>query len=310
MTSALAQADAATWLAIAVKALVYAAILLAMGSVTVLLALRRLPDCERRILRRWAVFWAIGAAVLSVARLPLRASFLMGGTLQGAMDPVMLRLAAESPLGDSLALRLVGLALICGLLVPRRAGLWLAGGGVVLVALSFVLRGHALEEPRPLLSALITLHLLGLAFWVGAFAPLYRLAGHGNGLAAALLAEEFGRLAVWVVGGLALAGAVTLWLLVGTPLRALATPYGQFLALKLVLFAAILGLAAWNKLRLTPALSRHDPGAGARLRRSIRAEAALVAFVLLTTAALTTLSAPAKTALLDGLDRVAWAMFT
>lgn len=310
MLSVLAEADAVTWLSIGVKALVYAAALLAMGSVLSLVALRGLPASERRVLRRWAAFWAIGAAFLSLVRLPVRASFLMGGTWQGATDPMMLQLAVQSPLGDSVALRLAGLALICAVLLPARIGRGLAGFGVVLVALSFVLRGHALEEPRLLLAGLITLHLLGLAFWIGAFGPLYRLAGEGSGQATAQVTEAFGRLAVWVVGALALAGAVTLWVLAGNPLRALATPYGQFLAFKLAVFAAVMGLAAWNKLRLTPALSHHEPGAGARLRHSIRTEAALVALILLTTAALTTLSAPAVTVSSGGLDRVAGAMFT
>jgi putative copper resistance protein D len=53
-----------------------------------------------------------------------------------------------------------------------------------------------------------------------------------------------------------------------------------------------MAFAAWNKLRLTPALLRQVPGAGARLRRSIRMETALVALILLTTATLTTVSAP------------------
>ncbi|MDT8328387.1 MAG: hypothetical protein RQ750_13545 [Roseovarius sp.] len=37
---------------------------------------------------------------------------------------------------------------------------------------------------------------------------------------------------------------------------------------------------------------RQEPGAGAQLRTSIRLEAALVAIILLTTATLTTISAP------------------
>ncbi|MEL6425322.1 MAG: hypothetical protein AAFQ33_07700, partial [Pseudomonadota bacterium] len=46
------------------------------------------------------------------------------------------------------------------------------------------------------------------------------------------------------------------------------------------------------KLRLTPALLAGDISAPDRLRRSIRAEAALVVAVLLTTATLTTVTSP------------------
>ncbi|MDA0962022.1 MAG: copper-binding protein, partial [Proteobacteria bacterium] len=170
MLSALASADLVTWLSICVKALVYAAALVAIGSVLSLLTLRRLPAPEVQALRRLAFVCAIGAAILSLLRIPLRASFLMGGTWQGATEPMMVTMVWDSPLGTSIAVRLVGLALICAILLPKRLGRPLATVGVILVAASFVLRGHALEEPRLVLATLITLHILGLAFWIGAFA--------------------------------------------------------------------------------------------------------------------------------------------
>ena len=292
MLSALASADLLTWVSICIKALVYAAALIAMGSILSILTLRRLPAPEVQALRRLAVFCAIGAAILSLLRVPLRASFLMGGTWQGATEPMMVTMVWDSPLGSSIAVRLVGLALICAILLPTQLGRPLATVGVVIVAASFVLRGHALEEPRLVLATLITLHILGLAFWIGAFAPLYRLSAEPISPVAGQISHDFGHLAVWVVGGLTLAGGATFWLLTGNLLGGFFTPYGQFVAVKLVVFLGIIGLAAWNKLRLTPALLRQEPGAGRHLRLSIRAEALLVALVLMITAILTTVSAP------------------
>lgn len=292
MLTALASTDAVTWLSICVKALVYAASLVAMGSIVSILALRRLPASEVHVLGRLAAICAVAAALFSLARLPLRASFLMGGTWQGATDPMMLSMVSQSPLGSSITLRIVGLVLICAILMTSRLGRPLASLGVLIVAASFVLRGHALEEPRLLLAALIALHILGLAFWIGAFAPLYRLSAGHTGNAAGQVAHDFGRMALWVVGALTVAGGVTLWLLTGDILLAVSTPYGQFFALKLGVFLAVIALAAWNKLHVTPALLRQEPGAGAHLRRSIRIEAAFVAVILLTTATLTTVSAP------------------
>lgn len=292
MLSALASADLVTWLSICVKALVYATALIAMGSILSILTLRRLPAPEVQALRRLAVFCAIGAALSSILRIPLRASFLMGGTWQGATEPMMVTMVWDSPLGFSIAVRLVGLALICAILLPTRLGRPLATVGVILVAASFVLRGHALEEPRLVLATLITLHILGLAFWIGAFAPLYRLSGNLEGTVAGQISHDFGRLAVWVVGGLTLVGGATLWLLTGNFLDVFFTPYGQLFAIKLGVFIGIIGLAAWNKLRLTPALLRQEPGASAHLRRSIQMESVLVALILMTTAILTTISAP------------------
>ncbi len=60
--------------------------------------------------------------------------------------------------------------------------------------------------------------------------------------------------------------------------------YQQRLLIKLIFFAALLGLAAYNKLRLTPLLRRDfDRGVG-RLRISIRIEIALAALILAATA--------------------------
>lgn len=294
MLTLLASADLVTWMSICVKALAYATTLMAVGSVLALLSLRPLPPEEMRALRRSALVCAVLAAVVSLARLPLRASFLMGGTWQGASDPVMLAMVSESPLGTSVALRLVGLGLIFGLMVPGRAGRWLAALGAVLAAASFAFRGHALEDPRLLIGSLITLHILGLAFWIGAFAPLYRCAGRASGNLAGRLAHDFGQKALWIVGLLSLAGVVMLWCLTGGLAQAVFSPYGQFFGLKLALFAATMGFAAWNKLRLTPVLLGADPRGGDRLRRSLVVEAALILVILVTTAALTTLASPSQ----------------
>ncbi len=294
MLSAFASADPVTWISIGVKALVYATALLAGGSVLILLTLRSLPAREVQSLKWIAVSCAVVAAALSLARLPLRASFLMGGTWQGATEPMMLAMVWDSPLGTSIAMRLVGLGLILFILVPGRAARGLASLGAILVALSFVFRGHALEEPRLLLSALITVHILGLALWVGSFAPLYRVAGNTCAGIAGAVAHEFGRYASWVVGILTAVGAATLWILTGNMFEALSTPYGQFFAFKLTMFAGVMGFAAWNKFRLTPALLREENGAGKKLRQSVGLEAALIGAILITTAALTTVSAPEK----------------
>lgn len=179
---------------------------------------------------------------------------------------------------------------------------WLAGwavcddhagaAGAVVVAASFAFRGHALEEPRVLLGLLITVHILGLSFWVGAFAPLAQASARGEADVAGPLAQEFGHKALWVVGALVAAGALTLLLFGAATPAALATPYGQAFAVKLALFAGVLLLAALNKMRLTRALLAATPGAGSRLRRSIGVEAALVGTILLTTAAVTTVTSP------------------
>ena len=283
--------DGVTAVEILVKTAAYAACLVAAGSATALLALSRLDGETAQAVRRLAVASAAIAAAASALRIPVRASFLMGGSFGGAFDPAIVGMVVESPLGVSLWIRLVGLALVCLAVVNRPAARFAAGLGAVLVCASFSFRGHTLEEPRLVLGALVTLHLMGLAFWVGALAPLHRLA-RTDEKAAGSLAAEFGARAVWIVPGLVAAGAALFVLLTGGPVAALDTTYGQVLAVKLCLFALLLGLAALNKLLLTPALQSGARGAGSRLRRSIRLEIIAVLAILATTATLTTVASP------------------
>lgn len=292
MIDALASADTTVWLSILLKTLTYAATLVAAGSVMVSVTLGELTEDGRGSLRRMAVIGALAAAVLSVLRVPVRASFLMGGSFDGAVDPMMLGIVAESPLGASVIVRLVGLALILAILLPIRGAKWVALTGALVTCASFALRGHALGDPRLLLGVLVTAHIAGLAFWLAAFAPLARAARletHGK---AGALAHEFGTKALWVVAALVAAGAVTLVLLGSATLEAVSAPYGQAFLIKLALFAGVLGLAALNKLRLTPDLQAALPGAAQRMRRSIVVESALVLAILATTAALTTVTSP------------------
>lgn len=292
MIAALVSADAVTWVSILVKTLAYAATLIAAGSVLVSVGLRELTGDGRAALRRIAVIAALGAAVLSILRVPVRASFLMGGTLDGAVDPMMLGIVTESPLGTSVVVRLIGLALVLAVLLPRRGACWAAVAGALMACASFAFRGHALGDPRFLLGALVTVHITGLAFWVGALAPLIHAARHETPPVAGALAHEFGTKALWIVAALVAAGAVMLVLLGAATPDALPTPYGQAFLVKLALFAAVLGLAALNKLRLTPDLRAAAPGAAERLRRSIAVESILILTILATTAAFTTVTSP------------------
>ena len=293
MLSAVLDIDGVTAVEIAVKTAVSAGSLAAAGSALALLSLTRFDSAAARSVRRTAVTGAAFAAAASVLRIPVQASFLMGGSMAGAFDPAIVGMVVESPLGTSLWVRLGGLALVSLVVVGRPAARAAAGVGAVLVCASFAFRGHSLEEPRLVLGGLVTFHLLGLAFWVGVFAPLHRLAGR-DAHAAGALAAEFSGWAIRIVPALAAAGVALFVILTADPLAALGTPYGQLLAAKLALFVLLLGLAALNKYRLTPALEAGVGGAGARLRRSIRLEALVVLAILATTATLTTVASPER----------------
>jgi copper transport protein len=71
-----------------------------------------------------------------------------------------------------------------------------------------------------------------------------------------------------------------------------ASDYGRMMAIKLLAVAALLSLAAWNKLVLTPRLLRGDARAVVQFRRSVLAEIGVGALILLITAGFTTLTGP------------------
>ena len=284
--------DGATLATVAVKALTYLASLTATGSALAIAGLSTLDRDTRRMVRRLGLAGVLVAGLASAALVPIGAVYLAGGSWVGAIDPVLTGMVAASPAGESLVVRLAGLAVIAVPFISGRVPGFVGVAGAVIVCASFAFRGHVLAEPRIILGALITAHLLGLAFWMGAFAPLHRLAGHGDPKHAGKAAAEFGRWALWVVPALAVAGGSLLVLLTGNPLDALATPYGRLLAVKLAIFLLLLGLAAFNKLRLTPALLAGDAVAAVRLRQSIALEFAAVLAILSVTATLTTIASP------------------
>ena len=277
------------------KAAGYAAALLAMGGVTFLavfraeLAAGAAGAALVRDLRRLTAAAAAAGLLVLALRFGIRAARLSGIGVPGMADPVMLGIVGDGPLGDAAVWRAAGLALILLVLAPGRGSAAASLLGALAVTVSYTRVGHSLGEPRWALGALLAVHLLAAAFWVGALWPLRRAAGSPG---AAALLHRFGVLAAGAVGLLVAAGASFAWLVTGDLGALPGTAYGWTLMAKLALVAALLGLAALNKLRLTPALVRGDPGAPAKLRRSIGWEMALVALILLATAALTTITTP------------------
>jgi copper transport protein len=155
----------------------------------------------------------------------------------------------------------------------------LSGMAMAGVGLSLAASGHASTAPpqwatRPA----VFLHGVGVAYWVGALLPLMALArGPVQTLLAAL--NRFSRAAVPVVGVLVLTGLV-LAIIQLESFRALVdTRYGWILSAKSALVLGLLGLAALNRFRLTPAL-QSGSSTTRPLLRSIAIECAVVVGIL------------------------------
>jgi copper resistance protein D len=279
--------------AIAAKALTYAFSLTASGGAMFIAVFSRLLRVhERAQIAKVCALLAVFAIVFTALRLPIIAATL-GGDLFSMMDLPLLQFAIESSEGQAAGVRVVGLVLILFLLVPTSTTAAVAALGAALVSASFAFTGHSLSLDRGLLpQALVTLHLLAVSYWLGAFFPLryvtYRLDPPG----VAEVMKRFGDIALYIVGALVVAGIVLLWIMLRTPLVLFESDYGRAVVVKLLFVAGLLGLAAVNKLVLTPALARGDISALQRLRNSITAEMAMAGLILVVTATFTTVVGP------------------
>tara|TARA_Y100001970_G_C14132783_1_gene802651 strand:- start:889 stop:1440 length:552 start_codon:yes stop_codon:yes gene_type:complete len=173
-----------------------------------------------------------------------------------------------------------------------RLGVALAVLGALFAATSFSLRGHSLNDPRLILGALVTLHILCISFWIAAIIPLLNSAKSDPPRVAGILAQEFGIRAVWAVALLIISGGAVLAVLGSVSTVAFESEYGQFFLIKLLLFVIILSISAANKLYITPPILDSKIGYVLFLKRSIYIESVFLFFVLIITATLTTTSSP------------------
>lgn len=210
------------------------------------------------------------AALLVVASLLglVLQTAVVAGSLSAALDPSTLAsVVSEMAMGAaSLARALAAVvALHVLLLAPPGRAAWIAAsalGAVAAASMAWMGHGAATEGPGGGLHLAADIaHLAAAAVWVGALVFFLGLAGVSRRDArqaptfhAAL--AGFSGIGSGVVAVLVASGLINSWFLVG-PMGVAAlvrTPYGLLLLLKLVLFGAMVVLAAANRFRLTPAL--------------------------------------------------------
>jgi len=277
---------------IALKALTYAATLCAAGAVFFLRYCAALVTAPERSKIQHTVW---GLSILSVgagaAQIMVSAAS-MSDALSGMWDGSLVRLIWQAGAGRINAVRVLGLAL-AALGMTRDRPAWWAVFGAAAAATSFAWSGHTRAlNPSSLPTLLVGVHLLGVAFWLGALVALRLIASNPDPAGVAPSVARFGAAALFVVSGLIAAGLGLLWIMLGDLTQLWGSPYGRYAMLKLTFVAGLLGLAAFNKLSLTPRLLAHDSRALRALRGSIRLELLLGALILLATAVLTTVTGP------------------
>jgi len=243
-----------------------------------------------RPLRPWAMAAAVAAALAALAALAAQTG-QMAGDPHAALDPATLRdVAFGSPFGLSILVRLAAstIAFVALCFSPR--GRWIACamlGAVALGALAWSGHGAADEGAAGVIhTSADVAHLLAAGVWLGALLSLALLlfappADDGRLASLAQALKGFSGVGSLAVAAIVASGLANSWFLVG-PEHVLdlgRTRWGQLLIFKLVLFAAMLALAALNRYRHTPrleaSLAARPALALTALRRSVGFETAL-----------------------------------
>lgn len=243
---------------------------------------------------RLRVFVAVAAALLTVSSLlsiALQAALFSDSLREGFSIDGFESVVAFMTLGKAALIRAVlgGVAFLLAAVPLKRPPWWALTflGGLAAASLAWMGHGAATDGPGHVahLAANI-LHCLAASVWIGSLIGfLLLLAPVKDGTSIMDLHRAlagFSVVGAVLVATLAATGLLNGWFTVGTEnLSAVpTTPYGRLLITKLVLFAAMLALAAANRFLLTPRLAaRLDSGGAepsiAALRRSVATEASL-----------------------------------
>lgn len=270
------QPDPNLWdgITVVVRAAYYAASLGAAGLVFFLVLLgHTLADEERRRVSRWLAAFVVAALAAGLLAWPVRVAVLSRDGFEGMMRWDLYAPIGRSRIGDAFFLRVGGLLLCLAALSRKQWALPVAAIGAFVVCASYAAMGHStLYRPRQELSVFTTAHLVAVAFWIGSLIPLRIVCERSDNASVASVMDAFSKVAIGAVALLAAIGAVAAIYLIGRWDLLAASWYGWAFVAKVTVFLVLLSIAAWNKLRLTPAIRDGVPGASERLRFAIGVE--------------------------------------
>jgi putative copper resistance protein D len=274
------------------RSLAFVLLFQAAGSVFFASLVSELLDRSAGTMRRLQLWSSLLAIVALLLHLELEPARLAGG-YAGMLDPALQSMVMATSSARTHAMQVIGLAAIAlGSLGAARGYRVVAAVGAVATLAAFLMTGHtSTHEWRAELAPFLLVHVLIIAFWFGSMLPMYAMLRLESGAVAAAALMRFSSKAVWLVPFVAVAG-VRLLLTIANGLPDFRAPYGGLMLAKIAGFALLIGLAAWNKVILVPAVVAARPGARALLQWSILVEVMLLVAVLSITAVMTSFYSP------------------
>jgi copper transport protein len=228
--------------------------------------------------RRLALFGFFVQLLLIGAHGAMRAGLSIDGLWMAAAWQAAL--AAPSAWLDGLSL--LGL-LVLTLASPRhRLASPIEGLAALLALASFAGSGHALAVlPQIQGQALMLLHGLAAALWIGAFDPLRRAFARDAGPATASLFARFQKLGFGTVLAVIASGGTMAWLLIPRWSDLWQSRYGLTLSAKLLAVLVMLSIAGLNRFWLTPRALTGTPAMKRRLLLVLRLDLAVALIAVL-----------------------------
>jgi copper resistance protein D len=259
----------------------------------------------------WIAWIGLATAVLSgAAWLVVLAADISGRPLGEVFSgDIVWRVLTRTRFGTDWSARLIVALLLAGglIVLARRRDPAPRGLGAILVTLavlflgSLAWAGHASGTPGFAGEVHLTadvLHLVAAGTWIGSLVPfalLFAAARRAADPAVTSVARDatlrFSTLGVIAVGTILATGLVNTYVLAGSVPALVATDYGHLLLVKIGLFLTMVGIGAFNRLRLRPRLLSARTGADAQrqLQRNSVIEAVMGLLILVIVGALGTL---------------------
>jgi copper transport protein len=275
------------------RALCYAGALIAAGAT---LFRYIVDDSARATVRKVVLVSAAVSATSATVALPALAALATGqGATSITDDGVLIAVLGEG-VGWSLLALLVGLALVVVDVAPAASV-----AGAIIASASFGLSGHnRATDPAWFATIADSVHGVATAIWFGGTVALtIVIARHATGATGAV--TRFSRLALVTVAVVVLSGGTLSFLEVREVEALTSTTYGALLMSKVIVVGTVIGLAAYNRFALLPALGRGDGRvAVTRLGSIVRLESIGMLVAVVATAVLVNVTPARVAAGIDG----------
>ncbi|MDS1116280.1 CopD family protein [Gordonia westfalica] len=250
---------------------------LALGVSVVVLGLGLLPTVDAEPSSKWigalAGVWVMATLISAWVRTADRSGADVLDVRAGDFGEVLTSGASEM------------VALVTGLLIVAWAVLDLltevaipvlvVGALAAIGVLATAISGHA--GNNALGPLLVGAHALAAAWWCGLLAAMVMSVRGRSGWARSL--PVFSQRAPWAVGVIAVTGVVAALTEIDGPSALFTTGYGRILVAKVVMLAALVGVAIWHRRRWVPAAERHRATEAVSIRNAA-VELVLMAVVL------------------------------